>query len=128
MKGPTVVFSVLLAWALVAPATSAQTDKKSPELDTSRFGNPTGVARRLQGDIYGVIKEIKEKELVLDKTKFGVDTSIQLETGTKYVRDGKPGAFTQLKIGDPIYVQVKTEKKTGTMTAKRITSGVIAAP
>jgi len=128
MKTRAIVSSLLVALALVAPAIWAQKDKQAPELDTSRFGDPTGVARKLQGDIYGVIKEIKDKELILDKTKFGVDTSIELETGTKYVRDGKAGKFDQLKVGDPVYVQVKKDKKTGTMTAKRITSGVIAAP
>ena len=121
------IFPVLLmACALVAPVMGAQEEPAKP--DNARFGDPTGIGRNVQGDIYGVVKQIGEKEIVLDKTKFGVDTSIRLEAKTKYVRDKKPGTFAQLKVGDPIYVNVKTDKKTGTMTAKKVISGIIASP
>src|SRR5271157_4163597 len=108
---------------LAAPAISAQ--QKTPELDNPRFGNPTSIARNLQGDIYGVVKKMSDSEIVLDKTKFGVDTSIRLDSKTKYVRDGKASTVDALKTGDQVYVSVKTEKKTGVMTAKRVLSGVI---
>lgn len=128
MNARIVSFFLLLVLTAVVPAIPSQQDRKAPELDTSRFGNPTAIARGLQGDIYGVVKQINDKEVVLDKTKFGVDTTIKLEPHTKYVRDRKSGSFDQLKIGDPVYVRVKTDKKSGTMTAKQITSGVIAGP
>jgi hypothetical protein len=128
MNARIVSFFLLLAFTPVVPAMPPQQDRKAPELDTSRFGDPTSIARGLQGDIYGVIKQINDKEIVLDKTKFGVDTTIKLEPRTKYVRDRKSGSFDQLKIGDPVYVRVKTDKKSGTKTAKQITSGVIAGP
>jgi len=118
----------LLLVVLVVLPFAAIAQNKSPELDTSRFGDPSGIARGLQGDIYGVIKSINDKELVLDKTKFGVDTTIKLESATKYVRDGKAGKFDQLKVGDQVYAHVKTNKKTREMTAKKITSGVIPLP
>jgi hypothetical protein len=116
----------LMACALVAPVLAAQEDPPKP--DNARFGDPTGIGRNVQGDIYGVVKRIGEREIILDKTKFGVDTSIRLEGRTKYVRDKKPGSFAQLKVGDPVYVNVKTDKKTGTMTAKKVISGIIASP
>jgi len=117
---------LLMAFALSLPVLRAQEDPPKP--DNARFGDPTGIGRGIQGDIYGVVKQIGDKELVLDKTKFGVDTSIRLEAKTKYVRDKKPGSFAQIKVGDPVYVNVKTDKKTGTMTAKKVISGIIASP
>ena len=127
MSTRTIFFSFLAAVVLAVTLTSAQDKKDAAKPDNARFGNPTDIGRKLQGDLYGVIKSIKEGEIVLDKTKFGVDKEIILDTKTKYVRDEKSGTFDQLKVGDPIYVQVKTDKKTGVMTAKRVTSGVIAA-
>jgi hypothetical protein len=116
-----------MAGLLAAPAILAQDKKDAAKPDNARFGNPTDIGRKLQGDLYGVIKSIKEGEMVLDKTKFGVDQEIRLEAKTKFVRDQKSGTFDQLKVGDPVYVSVKTDKKTGVMTAKRVTSGVISA-
>ena len=43
--------------------------------DTGRFGDATSIARKYQDYIYGVIKEKKPDELILTKTKFGVDQS-----------------------------------------------------
>jgi len=128
MNARIVSFFLLLAFMPAVLAIPSQQNKKAPELDIARFGDPSSIARGLQGDIYGVVKQINDKEIVLDKTKFGVDTTIKLAPHTKYVRDRKSGSFDQLKIGDPVYVRVKTDKKSGVMTAKQITSGVIAGP
>lgn len=116
--------NALGTWAIPTPQGTTKPEKP----DNARFGDPTSIARGLQDDIYGVIKKIDKNEIVLDKTKFGVDQSIRLEPKTKYVRDRKKSSLEKLEIGDPVYVNVKTEKKTGIMIARKITSGVIAAP
>ncbi len=91
-----------------------------------RFGNPTSTGRVFQDYIYGVIKKIDSEndEMVLDKTKFGIEQTLRLQPKTRYIHDGKPSSLTQLKVGDQVYVDVKTDKKTGQMTAKKVVSGV----
>ncbi len=122
----------ILGWALCgtllgAPRVVAQTDQPvKPE--TARFGNPTSIARHLQDYIYGVVKTIDNKELVLDKTKFGVDQTFKLDAKTKFIRDGKPSTLTELKLGDTVYVNAKTDKKTRTMTARKVVSGMLPTP
>jgi len=128
MRVRTIFFSILIGSVLAAQVILAQDAKDAAKPDNARFGNPNDIGRKVRGDLYGEIKSIKEGEIVLDKTKFGVEQTIRLEPKTKYVRDGKSGTFAQLKVSDPVYVQVKTDKKTGAMTAKRVTSGVISAP
>jgi hypothetical protein len=128
MSARTIIFYALLAGLLAAPVAPAQDTKDATKPANARFGNPTSIARGVQGDIFGVIKEISPKEVILDKTKFGVDQSIQLNPKTKYIRDGKSSSFDKLKVGDQVYVDAKTDKKTKVMTAKRVVSGVIAAP
>jgi hypothetical protein len=128
MSARAISLFVLMACALVARAIPAPQGTKPVKPDNVRFGDPTSIGRNLQDDLYGVIKKIGKNEIILDKTKFGVDQSIRLEPKTKYVRDQKASSLDKLEIGDPVYVNVKTEKKTGVMTAKKVTSGVIAAP
>lgn len=120
------------AMVLLAPlscfATStlvvAQVDPAKPE--TARFGNPTSTARTLQSYIYGVVKKIGPSELTLDKTEFGDDQPFKLEPKTKYVRDGKPSTLSNLKVGDKVFVDMKRDKKTGEMIAKKVVTGVAA--
>lgn len=128
MNARTILISCVMAGVLAAPVARAQDIKDAAKPNNARFGNPTDIGRKVRGDLFGVIKSVKEGEIVLDKTKFGVDQTIRLEPKTKYIRDGKSGTFAQLKVDDPVYVHVKTDKKTGVMTAKRVTSGVISAP
>jgi hypothetical protein len=73
---------------------------------------------------YGVIKTKNANELILTQTKFGVDQSYKLTKKTKYIQDGKASSFDQLKIGDRIYIDVDTNKKTGDLIAKKVVSGV----
>jgi hypothetical protein len=119
---------ILTACALAPQAFSAPQGTQPIKPDNGRFGDSSAIGRNLQGNIYGVVKKIDENEIVLDKTKFGVDTTIRLDSKTKYVRDKKPSSVDKLKVGDPVYVDVKTEKKTGAMTAKRVISGMVATP
>jgi hypothetical protein len=94
--------------------------------ETARFGNPTGTGRQLQDLFYGVVKSVDKKEIVLEKTKFGIDQAIVLTEKTKFVHDGKTSKFEDLKKGDQVWIRIKTKKKTGEMIAKVVISGVIA--
>lgn len=120
--------TAFLIFGFAAPAAFGQGSNAPPAPENARFGNPTAIARNIQGSIYGVIKKLGADEIVLDKTKFGVDQTIKLEKKTKYIRDGKRSAFADLKEGDPVYVDAKKDKKTGDLIAKKIVSGIIAAP
>lgn len=123
-----ILSGISLFCLLATPAAFGQGSNQPATPQNARFGNPTAIARNLQGSIYGVIKKLDAAEIVLDKTKFGVDQTIKLEKKTKYIRDGKRSSFDDLKVGDPVYVDAKTDKKTGDMLAKKIVSGIIAAP
>lgn len=120
---------LIVTIALAAPEVPAQLGPaKASGPDNGRFGDPTIIGHNLQGDLYGVVKKIDDKEIILDKTMYGEDQTIQLDHKTKYVRDGKRSGFDKLKVGDAVYVDVKTEKKTGIKTAKKVISGLIATP
>lgn len=117
----------LLVGALMFPA-GATAQAPVPKGDaTARFGNPTATGRQMQDLFYGVVKSIGPKEVVLEKTKFGIDQAIILTEKTQYVRDGKTSKFEELRKGDQVWLRIKTNKKTGEMTAKLVMSGVIAA-
>ena len=128
MRTRILLISLLVFGSLAAPPITAQDDKDTAKPNNARFGDPTSIGQKLKGDLYGVVKDIKPNEIILDKTKFGVDQTIRLEAKTKYFRDGKSGSLAQIKVGDPVYINGKTDKKTGVMTAKRVTSGVISGP
>lgn len=119
-----VMVTVLIILLAMSLSGLGQTDgTKKPE--TARFGNPTTVARQLQDLFYGVIKSLDKNEMVLEKTKFGLDQTIKLNEKTKYIHDGEPGAFDRLKVGDQVWLQIKNDKKTGDMIAEKVLSGVI---
>ena len=116
---------LLVGMGMIPPGAMGQTDvTKDP--GTARFGNPTATARQLQDLFYGVVKSVAKKELVLEKTKFGIDQAIILNEKTKYVRDGKASKFEDLRKGEQVWIRIKTDKKTGEMTAKVVLTGVIA--
>jgi hypothetical protein len=94
--------------------------------ETGRFGDPTATGRFFQDLFYGVIKSLDKNELVLEKTKFGVDQSIKLNDKTKFVHDGEPSTFDKLKVGDQVWIQAKKVKKSGDMIAKKVFTGVVA--
>jgi hypothetical protein len=94
--------------------------------DNARFGDPTATGRFFQGLFYGVIKSLDKSELVLEKTKFGVDQPVKLNDKTKFVHDGEPSTFDKLKVGDQVWIQTKKEKKTGDLIAKKVFTGVVA--
>jgi hypothetical protein len=122
-----ILLSAILISVTFAPPAAAQLTE-SPDQKHGRFGDPMTVAPNLQGYLYGVVKGKTADSLTLDKTKFGVDKEIKLDKKTKYVRDGKPSTLSEIQAGDPVYVAVKTDKKSGDMTAKKILSGILPAP
>ena len=121
----------ILAAAIVAGfsvlgvrSTVAQETPKKPE--NARFGTTDALSGGIYKDyIYGTVKSITKNEMVLDKTKFGFDQTYKLDPKTKIVRDGKPSSLDTVKVGEPVYVQVKKDKKTGDQVAKKVLAGIV---
>ncbi len=100
----------------------AQTEPAKP--GEPRFGNATSTARTLQDYVYGVVKQIDKDALVVDKTPYGDGQSFKLERKTKFIHDGKPSTADALKVGEKVWLDVKVEKKTGEMIAKKVVTGL----
>lgn len=120
------IFGALFVISMGASLPLAAQTTLPPKPETARFGNPTTIARQLQDLFYGVIKALDKNEMVLEKTKFGVDQTIKLNAKTKYIHDGEASTLDRLKVGDQVWLQIKNEKKTGDMIAEKVLSGVIA--
>jgi hypothetical protein len=121
------ILSLIAVILTVAASGWAQSTDAPSRPETGRFGDPTGIARKYQNYLYGVIKKIGKDEIILEKTRFGIDTAIKLLPKTRYVYNEKPSTLKELKVGDQVYVDVKTDKKTGDMSAKKIVSGMLGA-
>ncbi|HKS95953.1 MAG TPA: hypothetical protein VJV74_07435 [Terriglobia bacterium] len=117
-------FGIAVTVGLAQDHTAGQGPDSPPKADTARFGDPTSTGRNLQGYVYGVIKKIGHDELILDKTEYGDGQSFKLQPKTKYVRDGKPGKLADLKAGQGVFIDVKKEKKTGDLIAKKVVLGL----
>ena len=97
---------------------------RTPKPENARFGDPTTKGQNLRGFIYGVVKKVGKDELILDKTPFGDEQPFKLEAKTKYLRDGKSSKLADFKPGDQVFVDMKKDKKTGDMIAKKVVAGV----
>ena len=126
MKSRVILISALSG--LLAGTNPAWAQKPPPEADTGRFGNPTATARTYQTYLYGVIKSLDANQMVLGKTKFGVDQTLKLEGKTKFIRDNKSSSRDKLKIGDQVYVDFRKNKRTGELIAKKVVAGAEAEP
>ena len=115
--------SALPAVVVLAPNSGTPPDRPAKP-DNARFGDPTSKGQNLRGFIYGVVKKVGKDELILDKTPFGDDQSFKLEAKTRYLRDGKSSKLAEFKPGDQIFVDMKKDKKTGDMIAKKVVAGV----
>lgn len=115
----------ILAVLAVTGSAAGQTGRDPIKTDNARFGDPTSIARVYQDYLYGVIKKIDKDEMVLEKTKFGVDQTLILDSKTKYIHDGKPASQDRLKVGDKVWVDVKNKKKTGELLAKKVVTGLM---
>jgi hypothetical protein len=120
-----IIATTFLACAAACPAWAQRTSGPE-EPNNARFGDPGSIGMNYQDYFYGVIGKIKPGALVLDKTKVGIPQTVQLSKKTKYVRNGKKSSFDKLKIGDMVYIDVKTNKKTGAMLARKVVSGMNA--
>jgi len=124
MKFLIITVTAMLAGACAVALAAPQTDKQPIVSDTGRFGDASGIARKYQDYLYGVIKEKNPSELTLTQTKFGVDQNFKLNKKTKFIQDGKASSFDKLKLGDKVFIDVDTDKKTGDLIAKKVVSGV----
>jgi hypothetical protein len=124
VKLQKILITSLAAVCMASPAAATQSEQQPITSDTGRFGDATSIARKYQDYLYGVIKEMNPNELILAKTKFGVDQTFKINKKTKFIADGKPSSFDKLKVGDRIYVDVDTNRKTGNLTARKVISGM----
>ncbi|MGA2986014.1 MAG: hypothetical protein ABSG32_19595 [Terriglobia bacterium] len=124
MKLQIIFMTSLAAVCMASLAAATQSEQQPITSDTGRFGDASSIARKYQDYLYGVIKEMNPKELILTKTKFGIDQTFKLNKKTKFTADGKPSSFDKLKVGDRIYIDVDTNKMTGDLTARKVISGV----
>jgi hypothetical protein len=118
----------VIVLAVFVPAVRAQRADQGPtEPNNVRFGDPTATAHSLQGFFYGVVKSVAPSQIICDKTEFGDDVVFKVENKTKFYRDGQPGALSDLKVGDQIWLKIHRNKKTGEMKALRVVSGLFPA-
>ena len=118
------ITALAAAGLVMVAAASPQSDKQPVTSSTGRFGDPTSVATKYRDFLSGVLKEKNPNELILTKTKFGVDQTFKLNKKTKFILDGKASSFDKLKVGEQIFIDVDTDKKTGDLIAKKVVSGV----
>jgi hypothetical protein len=125
MKFDKVMMTAVLAGACVVALVAApQSDKQPIVSKTGRFGDPTSVAIKYKDYLFGIVKEVNANEVVLSKTKFGVDQPFKFTKKTKFFLDGKPSSFDKIKVGEGVYIDVDTDKKTGDQLAKKVVCGV----
>jgi len=123
MRQTKFLIILLFAVGLSARPVQAQRTTTPQPPNNDRFGNPDGIARLYRDYLYGVIGKIGKHSIVLNKTKVGTPQTITLNRKTKFIRNGKRSLAKQLRMGELIYVDVKTGKKTGTMLARKVLSG-----
>jgi hypothetical protein len=107
---------------MAVPATA---QNKPVKAGTARYGDPTGIARKYQNFLYGVIKTLDANEMVLEKTKVGIDQTLKFQPKTKFIHDNKPSLREDLKVGDQVYVDVHEDKKTGDLYARKVVWGIV---
>ena len=123
MKQHRYLAVILLACASCLTA-APQADKQPITSSTGRFGDPDEIARKYRNYMFGVVASVNETELVLSKTKYGVDQSFRLTKRTRFTVDGKPSTFDKLKPGEGVYVDLEKDKRTGDLIVKKVVSGV----
>jgi hypothetical protein len=121
MKPRSLLLFTLLSCAAGVTYGRAQTEPAKP--GEPRFGNASSTGRAFQDYVYGVIKHINKEGLIVDKTSYGDGQKFKLDRKTKFIHDGKPSTFQDLKVGDRVWIDTKTDRKTGEMTAKKVVTG-----
>jgi hypothetical protein len=126
MKVQKILAIIVLAATCVGTVAAApQSDKQPIVSSTGRFGDPSGTAIMYRDYLYGVIKQLNPDEIILTKTKFGVDQTFKVKKKTKIILDGKASTLDKLKVGDKVYIDVDTDKRTGVLSAKKVVDGVV---
>jgi hypothetical protein len=121
MKLRSLLLAPLLGCTVGVVYNRAQTEPA--KAGEPRFGNATSTGRVFQDYVYGVIKQIDKGDLIVDKTSFGDGQKFKLDHKTKFIHEGKPSTFGDLKVGDKVWIDTKTDKKTGEMTATKVVTG-----
>lgn len=125
MKLQRIMMTAALAALCVATLAAAPQSDKQPIISkTGRYGDPNSVARKYQGYLFGIVKDVNANEIVLSKTKYGVDHPFKVTKKTKFTMDGKPSTFDKFKAGDGVYVEVDKDRRTGDDIAKKVAGGV----
>jgi hypothetical protein len=127
MKARTILAGLLLALSCGAAGWGQRADSAPTAPSNARFGDPSITARNYQDYHYGVVKSVSDSDLVCDRTEFGDDQPFKIDKKTKFTHDGKPSAAADLKTGDKVWVKIRTDKRTGEMTALKVISGVFDA-
>jgi hypothetical protein len=99
----------------------------SPEPETTPMGVQhvaPNAGSKYADYLYGVVKVLDEDQMVLTKTKAGVDQTFRFNKKTKFIQDGKDSSFKSLKLGDEVWVDMNQDKKTGDMIARKVVAGV----
>lgn len=127
MKARTILAGVLLVAGCSMAAWGQRADSAPAPPSNARFGDPSITAPNFQDYHYGVVKSVNNFTLVCDKTEFGDDQPFKIDKKTKFTHDGKPSAAADLKTGDKVWMKIRTDKRTGDMTALKVVSGVFDA-
>jgi Domain of unknown function (DUF5666) len=127
MKARTILGGLLVMLGCAVAVCAQRADDAPTTPANARFGDPTGTARNYLDFHYGVVKSVSDSDLICDKTEFGDDQPFRIDKKTKFTHDGKASSATELKAGDKVWVRVRTDKRTGEMTAVKVISGVFDA-
>ena len=106
-------------------AVHAMAQEKPVQAGTARYGDPTATARKYQNLLSGVIKTVDANGMVLEKTKAGIDQTFKFLPKTKFIHDNKPSSREDLKVGDQVLVDVREDKKSGDLYAKKVVTGIV---
>src|SRR5579872_3559819 len=106
MKVRNILMMAALAAAIAPVSAAPQSDKKPVTPDTGRFGDATSIAIKYRDYLYGIVTSVDAIQVVLSKTKFGVDQPFKFTKKTKFLLDGKPSTYKMIKVGEGIFVDV----------------------
>ncbi len=123
-----IIFALIFGSALTAlPQEVSQpgTTMAPPKLDTGRFGDPTSTARAYQHFKLGTISEVNKEELVIDNTPYGTRQWFKVTPKTKFLHDGQEVGVDQLKAGEHVFIDVKSDKKSGDLVLLTVAWGVV---
>lgn len=130
MKQQIILIALVIGLIGFAAPSSAQRGGKgssnmpeSSPLDVQHVAPTAG--NKYQDYLYGIVKELNKDAMVLTKTKSGTDQTFKFNKKTKFIHDGKSSSIESLQLGDKVWVDVDTDKKTGNFIARKVVTGVL---